>query len=875
MRKPRGTSPRWMWPFVVGLIAGLVTALLAWWRPDAIERAELWSYDIRVRKTLTQAPAPTGFVMLDIAEHDLESVETNMMLSWPWPRELFGYLAQYATRGGAKVVVFDWLFQDRGYYSIADAQTFAEALRATQRSVIGLALTRRGQAALSEVGPYAARVARGLLAVEAEALALLAHSWNLAAFLVPDAVAPPAGSAGASVVVASEKATFEVWVGGLASETDCNATLLRLQTQDGAAALFESTASLDSEVGPRGGGGGVAGAAAADGASSANAVASPPPAPMTCAHLSAGQLATRFTTRDAVLNRYARTLTGVLPLPQLAAMDPPLGVLATAAAGVGHVHQTNDRDGVFRHTSLLVQHDEQRYLPSLPLAAYLVAHPDAALSVEPGRAPRLRVGAQVIPLDASGRVALKWLSLANVTRVSAYEVLRSIELIENGQAPSVDPAIFKDKYVIVSPSALALRDLRVTPISSTQRGAEINAIAIANLESTGFVARTTAAIDALTCLVVALLMAGTIAMVWQRVRATWVVAVAVLTLTACAVGALFVTASWLLAAQQRWVGLMMPATTAVLTAFATMLTVSAQERRNRRFATEALGRYTSRALVAELMANPAHLSLQWGQKRPMTVYFSDIAGFTSISEGLSPEALVALLNEYLTAMTDIVLAHGGVVDKYIGDAVMAFWGAPVANPNHARDAVRAAVAMRKCCDQMRAVWKAKYGYEIYARAGLNTGEAVVGNMGSLHKYNYTVMGDMVNLASRLEGANKVYGTYLMISESTRAEVQDTVFVRELDLVAVKGKDVPVRVYEVLDVTAHVTTAQRQLAAAFADALQWYREGDFARARTAFSALAANDAAAAMYVARCDTLLNEPPRYDGNGCWDGVWRLTEK
>src|SRR5262249_7722680 len=157
--------------------------------------------------------------------------------------------------------------------------------------------------------------------------------------------------------------------------------------------------------------------------------------------------------------------------------------------------------------------------------------------------------------------------------------------------------------------------------------------------------------------------------------------------------------------------------------------------------------------VRELMAHPEYLSLEWGEKRPMSVYFSDIAGFTTISEGLPPERLVALLNDYLTHMTDLVLEHGGVVDKYIGDAVMAFWGAPLPDPDHAKRAVRCALAMRRRCDELRPVWQAQYGTDVRARAGVNSGSAVVGNMGSRHKYNYTVMGDMVNLASRLEGAN--------------------------------------------------------------------------------------------------------------------------
>jgi adenylate cyclase len=300
---------------------------------------------------------------------------------------------------------------------------------------------------------------------------------------------------------------------------------------------------------------------------------------------------------------------------------------------------------------------------------------------------------------------------------------------------------------------------------------------------------------------------------------------------------------------------------------------SASERRQRRFVQGALGMYTSPALVKELIEHPEHLTLEWGQKREMTVYFSDIAGFTTISEGLSPEKLVALLNDYLTNMTDLVLEHGGVVDKYIGDAVMAFWGAPIATANHAESGIKCAIAMRKRCDEMRPKWKEEYGVDVTARAGLSSGDVVVGNMGSKHKLNYTVMGDMVNLASRLEGANKAYGTYLMISETCHEKVKDAVASRELDYLAVKGKEKPVRVFEVLGLVGTVDDATIARIAEFHAALAKYRTRDFAGALAAFEEIlsGADDGPSKAYVERCKYFLEEPPGDD----WDGVWHMKEK
>jgi adenylate cyclase len=280
----------------------------------------------------------------------------------------------------------------------------------------------------------------------------------------------------------------------------------------------------------------------------------------------------------------------------------------------------------------------------------------------------------------------------------------------------------------------------------------------------------------------------------------------------------------------------------------------------------------STALVRELMEHPEHLSLEWGDRREMSVYFSDIAGFTTISEGLSPEDLVALLNDYLTNMTDLVLEHGGVVDKYIGDAVMAFWGAPLPDPDHARHAILCALAMRRRCDELRAGWHQRYGHEVFARAGVNSGEAVVGNMGSKHKYNYTVMGDMVNLAARLEGANKAYDTFLMVSAATIEKCGDVVDSRELDRIAVKGKDLPVTVFEILDEKGKTDPERLAIARRFEEALALYRAREFTAALAIFEELAAKgDGPAGTYVERCKLFVTDPPP----DSWDGVWRMKEK
>ena len=224
-------------------------------------------------------------------------------------------------------------------------------------------------------------------------------------------------------------------------------------------------------------------------------------------------------------------------------------------------------------------------------------------------------------------------------------------------------------------------------------------------------------------------------------------------------------------------------------------------------------------------------------------------------------------------MTDVVDKYDGYLDKYIGDAVMAFWGGLVPDDKHAEKAVLAAIDMRDECLRRNPEWKAKYGFDITARAGLNSGFGVVGNMGSQSKYNYTAMGDMVNVASRLEGANKGYGTLLMVSEFTWEKIKQIVDGRELDSIAVKGKEKPVGVFEILAAKGRTDPDQLAVAERFHAALALYRARRFAEALSLFQAVAHDhdDGPAKTYTKRCEVFLLEPPPPD----WDGVWHMKEK
>jgi len=275
--------------------------------------------------------------------------------------------------------------------------------------------------------------------------------------------------------------------------------------------------------------------------------------------------------------------------------------------------------------------------------------------------------------------------------------------------------------------------------------------------------------------------------------------------------------------------------------------------------------YVSRSVVDRILADPAKARLG-GERKELTVLFSDIRGFSQLAEGLRPEVLAIFLQEYLTPMTELVLDSGGTLDKYIGDAVMAIWSAPIDFPDHAARACDVALAMQKALVALNRKWVVEGRPEIAIGIGINTGQMAVGNMGSAARFDYTVLGDQVNLASRLEGLTKEYGIGILVGEATMRAAGDRFVFREIDLVRVKGRAGAAPVYELCgrrgDATASLT--------AFADALAAYRRRDFEAARSAFAAIE-RDPAARIMADRCSVLSAAPPPGD----WDGVYEQRSK
>jgi adenylate cyclase len=297
------------------------------------------------------------------------------------------------------------------------------------------------------------------------------------------------------------------------------------------------------------------------------------------------------------------------------------------------------------------------------------------------------------------------------------------------------------------------------------------------------------------------------------------------------------------------------------------------EENQKRFIKNAFSHYLAPGVIDEIIKNPESLELG-GEDREITIFFSDVAGFSTISEKLTPPELVKRLNEYLSEMTDIILSYGGTVDKYEGDAIMAFYGAPHHMDDHAVKACLASIDMKRRLRELQEEWTARGEEPLSARMGMNTGIAVVGNMGSSTRMDYTAMGDSVNLASRLEGVNKHYSTHAMISESTYSKAKDYLEVRKLDRIRVVGKSEPVTIYELLGKKESLPDRMYEMLEIYDQGLEYFTNREWKKARSVFKKalkVIPDDGPSMTYVDRCGEFMKKPP----SKSWDGVYKMKSK
>jgi adenylate cyclase len=482
--------------------------------------------------------------------------------------------------------------------------------------------------------------------------------------------------------------------------------------------------------------------------------------------------------------------TGPDHLPAAAAVHLPVGALAKNAR-LAHVTMVPDRADGYRYDYPVLRYADA-YLPSLSLetARIFLGVTKSQVVVDIG--PGVDLGALEVPTDRGMRLLVNYYSPGGFERVSFADAL-------DGR---VAPRIFAGKIVLIGASASGLGDSVATPYQPAMSGVERHATLIANLVDGDFLRRDggAVAIDA------AFILLGGMGVGWM---AGWGIA-------AAAAGALLLVAGLAVADDLAfvrfglWLNFLFPASAIVLTGAVLAGGRYVAEWRRQRFVRDAFSRYLHADLVDELCRTRAPLQLG-GEERALTVLFADLRDFTSVAETLSARELTALVNEFFGAMTDQVLLHRGMLDKFIGDSLMAVFGAPLPDREHALNACRAALDMRRTLPALHARWRAAGRPCLEMRIGINTGPMVIGNMGTQRRFDYTVMGDEVNVASRLEGANKELGSEILISASTMAAAGAGIVARPRGRIAVKGRKQSVEVFELLAVagaTDREITAKR-------------------------------------------------------------------
>ena len=516
-------------------------------------------------------------------------------------------------------------------------------------------------------------------------------------------------------------------------------------------------------------------------------------------------------------------------------------------------------DGTVRRVHLLLQYGENVY-PSLDLQVlrhFLRADNLIVEADENGLIFGVEVGSQFIKTNNDGSILLNYKGpQGTFPNYSIYDIIER----------NIPKEKLAGKIVLIGATEVGIFDLRNTPVAVDYPGVEVHATLLDNLLTNSYF-KLDLLNDVYTFFLI-LALGLVLGIVLPNIKPIYghVLIVALLVAYAFA-------HRWMVTDLLSWTSFAYPALTIVLiwaavTAYRFLVTD-----KDKRFIKGAFQQYLSPQVISQLMDNPKLLTLG-GERRVMTAFFSDVQGFSTISEKLDPTELVKLLNIYLTRMCELITEVDGTIDKFEGDAIIAFFGAPVAYEDHATRACITSLAMQKRLAEMREVWKEEGTPLLYMRIGLNTGPMVVGNMGSESRFDYTMMGNAVNLAARLEGANKNYGTYTCMSEYTYEQAKDAVEVRELDLIRVVGINTPVRLYELVARKGELTDEQQKGFAYWNKGLELYRKQEWEEGAKYFNAVfkfIPDDPPSKKFIDRCREFYKNPP---GEG-WDGVFTAESK
>jgi len=524
--------------------------------------------------------------------------------------------------------------------------------------------------------------------------------------------------------------------------------------------------------------------------------------------------------------------------------------IESAAAGIGHINLLPEDDGVNRRNMLLVD-ENGKWVPSLGMMGAM-----AALGEEefvPGSF-EIGLGERHIPVEANYSMWINYTGKSgNYPRYSFVDIVHG----------RIDPALLKDKVIFLGATALGVYDMRVTPFDKNSPGVEVHATVADNIISGRFIRRT--GLEALFDMALIVVLGALAFYLTMRLRLHLAIP-AIFLLSAGYVGL-----SYWVFLHGHWVSMIYPPLVAMVA-----LSIGGSFRylvldRSAREMRSMFSSYLSPKLVARLENEP-ELARIGGDNKNATVIFTDIRGFTTFSESRSPQEVITRLNEYLDAMVHVIDRFDGTVDKFIGDGIMFYWGAPLAQPNHAELAISCILDMKQEIVRLNAKWLQESVEPFSIRGGAQSGEVVAGNVGSVgKKMEYTVIGDTVNQSARLESAAKYYGVDFLIGESTYLLTRDTYRYRELDRIRVVGKSIPVTIYELLGALTEPLDKWIML---YNEALEHYRERRWADADKCFASILderPEDGPSKIYLERCAYYRKTPPPAD----WDGVINRSDK
>ena len=551
--------------------------------------------------------------------------------------------------------------------------------------------------------------------------------------------------------------------------------------------------------------------------------------------------------------------TAPLPLTTAYAAEPSLERFSEAAASSGHFNVDPDPDGILRWIPLVIRAGNGLFPPlSILCAWHYLGRPALTVTVGADGVDGIRMGERFIPTDERGRLLVNYLGPAKTfPHVSVTDVLGGRH----------EKGAFKDRVVLVGATAIGAHDLRSTPLSPVYAGVEVHATVIDNVVTGRFLAKPdwSTAYDLLAIIG----LGAVVGIALPRMRALTGV------LFSAGLFALYVLiARWLFVHASVWLNVVYPLLALCVNYVALTVYYYVGEERQRKQIKETFRQYVAPLVVEEMLKRPGRLKLG-GEEKVLTVLFSDLEGFTGYSERYAPGEMIGMLSDYFGKVTEQVFAHRGTLKEYVGDELMAFFGAPLEQTDHAARACGAALAMRDVRHALGTEW-AKTGRPILrARTGINSGLMLVGNLGSRYRFAYGVLGDQVNLASRLEGLNRTYGTEILIGENTAELVQGAFLLREVDMVRVKGRSQAVRVYELLARAGTALPPEREKAlAAYAAGIDAYRQQSWDEALGLFGqalVLWPEDGPSRTMAERSRMYHASPPP-EG---WDGVFEQLEK